>query len=436
MELKTLNPGDKVELRTSERTWTGLVLESYDSEIILLKLDSGYNIGIREREVLDVKVLQKFVEKEKKKVEVLKNKKLPNVAMIITGGTISSRLDPKTGGVISTDEEEILNIAPELKEICNISRIEKPFMKFSENMAPRDWKKLAEVIEPILNEEDIKGIIITHGTDTLHYTSAALSFFIGKPNKPIALTYSQRSIDRGSTDASLNLVCAAKFAVSDIAEICLVGHKNLDDEICIAMPGTKVRKMHSSRRDTFKVINSEPFAEISKKEFPTGDDLGRGLKILRGFNARSDRKVKADIKFESKVAVVKVFPGSDPHVLDFYANKGYKGIILEMTGLGQVPTSDGEHNWLPTIKKNIEKGITICGVAQTIYGTLNPNVYSSARELEKTGIIFLKDMLSETALVKLGWVLGHSSWVKEKKIKEKMLENISGEFNDRLEFGF
>lgn len=426
MELKTLNPGDKVELRTSERIWVGLVLESYDSEIILLKLESGYNIGIREREVLDVKVLQKFVEREKKKVEVVKNKKLPNVAMIITGGTISSRLDPKTGGVISTDEEEILNIAPELKEICNISRIEKPFMKFSENMSPKDWKKLAEVIEPILNEEDIAGLIITHGTDTLHYTSAALSFFIGKPNKPIALTYSQRSIDRGSTDASLNLICAAKFAVSDIAEICLVGHKNLDDEICIAMPGTKVRKMHSSRRDTFKVINSEPFAEISKKEF----------RILRGFNARSDRKIKADIKFDSKVAVVKIFPGSDPHVLDFYANEGYKGIILELTGLGQAPTSDAEHNWLPTIKKTVEKGVVVCGVAQTIFGTINPHVYSSARELEKTGIIFLKDMLSETALVKLGWVLGHSSWVKEKKVSEKMLENISGEFNDRLEFGF
>jgi glutamyl-tRNA(Gln) amidotransferase subunit D len=428
MEQKILNPGDKVELRTSERTWIGTVLESYDSEIILLKLDSGYNIGIREREILDVKVLQKFVEHEKKKAEVLKNKKLPNVAMIITGGTISARLDPKTGGVISTDEEEILNIAPEIKEICNISRVEKPFMKWSENMSFKDWKAIAETCESLLNDETISGVIISHGTDFLHYTCAALSFFIGKPNKPIALTYSQRSIDRGSTDASLNLICAAKYAVSDIAEVALVGHKDLNDEVCLAMPGTKVRKLHTSRRDAFKIINSGPFVEISKKEF----------KILRGFNARDNkRKVKVDTKYSPSIVSIKVLPGQDPKVLEFFAKEGYKGIILEIAGIGQVPGKDAsEHNWLPTIKKLVDDGVIICGTAQTINGRLDGNVYDNGRELQKTGLIFLDDMLSETAFVKLGWVLGHSSWVKEKKVKEKMLENFSGEFNDRIEFGF
>lgn len=424
MKEKTINVGEKVSLRTASRTWEGNVLESYDSEIILLKLESGYNIGLRESEVLDVKVLEKAKQTEKKKPEIELNKKLPNIAMVITGGTISSRLDPKSGAVISTDEEEILNIAPEIKNICNISRVEKPFMKWSENMCYKDWKKLAETCEALLNDEKISGIIITHGTDFLHYSAEALSFMLGKLNKPVALTYSQRSIDRGSTDAALNILCAAKYAVSDVAEVALIGHKNLDDEVCLAMPGTKVRKMHTSRRDAFQIVNSEAFVEISKDEF----------KILRAFNARDNsRKIKAELKFEPKIASVKIYPGQDPNILEFLAGEGYKGIILELTGLGHVPAQDAEHNWLPTIKRLTEKGIYICGTAQTINGRLNPNVYSAGRDLQKTGLIFLEDMLSETAFVKLGFVLGHTSWVKEKKIAEKMLENLSGEFNDRIE---
>lgn len=423
VEIKEINVGDKVSLRTSDKTWEGSVLESYDSETILLKLNSGYNIGIKEKEILDMKILEHAKLSETKIIHTQKNPKLPNVAMIITGGTISSRLDPKTGGVIYTDAEEILNIAPEIQEICNITRIEKPFMKWSENMCYKDWKKIAETTENLLNDDSISGIIISHGTDFLHYTSSALSFFLGKLNKPVALTYSQRSIDRGSTDAALNLICAAKFAISDIAEVAIVGHKDLNDEYCLAMPGTKVRKMHTSRRNAFKIINSEPFAEISKKEF----------KILKEFNARDNKKrIQTDTKFEHRIALIHITPGQDPNILEWYAHMGYKGIILELSGLGHVPSQQAENNWLPTIKRLIENGITICGTPQTIYGRLNPNVYSAGRDLQKTGLIFLEDMLPETAFVKLGWVLGHPSWVRDKKVEQKMLENFSGEFNDKL----
>ncbi|MEI7718705.1 MAG: Glu-tRNA(Gln) amidotransferase subunit GatD [archaeon] len=424
---KTLNVGDTVELRTAEKTWTGRVLESYDSETILLKLESGYNIGIKERDILETKVIEKSKDKSNKIIQVERNSSLPNVAMIITGGTISSRLDPKSGAVISTDAEEILNIAPEVKEICNITRVEKPFMKFSENMGPKDWKKLAETTENLLNDESIVGVIITHGTDTLHFTASALSFMLGKLNKPVALTYSQRSIDRGSTDAHLNIICAVKYAISDIAEVSIVGHKDLNDESCLAMPGTKVRKMHTSRRDTFQVINSEAFAEISKKDF----------KILRNFNARDNTKrIQIDNKFEQRIALVKITPGQDPNILEWYNQMGYKGIVLELFGLGQCPAQDAEHNWLPTIKRLTDKGMIICGAAQTISGRLNLNVYTTGRDLQKTNIIALGDMLSETAFVKLGWVLGHSSWVRDGKIAQKMLENFAGEFNDKIGFDF
>jgi len=407
MKTKTFNPGDRVKIKTKSKSWEGHALQSHDPEIILLKLKSGYNIGIRENEILDAKVIEKSTETPKHRNTETPNSKLPTIALIITGGTISSRLDPKSGAVISTDAEEILNIAPDIKEICNI-KIESPFMKWSENMSFLDWKKLAEVCETHLNNPEIDGIIITHGTDFLHYTSAALSFFLKDLNKPVALTYSQRSIDRASTDAALNLICAAKYATSDIAEVAIIGHENTNDKSCLAMPGDKVRKMHTSRRDAFKIINGEPIARISKEK----------LEILKTFNARNDNKVKLDIKFSDKVASIKITPGQDPNILEYYQQQGYKGIILEVSGLGQVPSQDAKFNWLPKIKKAIQNKMIICATAQTIFGTLNPNVYSAGRDLQKTGIIFLEDMTSETALVKLGWVLGHKSW----NPKEKMLK--------------
>ncbi|MGC9309349.1 MAG: Glu-tRNA(Gln) amidotransferase subunit GatD [Candidatus Nanoarchaeia archaeon] len=416
MKEKNLNPGDYVKLQTKEREWQGIILESYKPSIILLKLDSGYNIGIREESILNLKIIKKTSKQENQKPKIKQNKQLPNIAMIITGGTISSRLDPKTGGVISTDAEEILKIAPEISKICNITKIEKPFMKMSENMSFKDWKKLASLCKTLLDKEDIDGIILTHGTDFLHYTSAALSYYL-TPNKPIALTYSQRSIDRGSTDAHLNLICAAKYACSDIAEIAIIGHKNLNDNKCLAMPGTKTRKMHTSRRDTFKVINSQPIAEISKQ----------GFKILQEFNARSSKKTKINAKYTDKVALIKIYPGQAPDILEWYAKQGYKGLVLELTGLGHTPGKGAMKNWIPVIKRLIKSGIIIVGAPQTLYGRLNPNVYSNGRELQKTGLIFLEDMLPETAFIKLSWILAHK-WPAE-----KMLKPIARDISNKLE---
>ncbi len=426
MKVKEFDVGDFVEFNTKERSWTGFVLESYDSEIILLKLNTGYNIGIREGDIISAKLINKVEKINKEKFKAVNNKNLKNVVVIITGGTISSRLDPKTGGVLFTGAEEILNIAPELKEVCNVSKVVRPFMKWSEDMSSVDWKVLAEICEKELNSDKVDGIIITHGTDFLHYTASALSFFIKDLNKPVALTCSQRSIDRASTDAALNLVCAARFAVSDVAEVALIAHENLHDKNCLAMPGTKVRKMHTSRRDAFKVINDSAFARIGSDSF----------EILREFNMRDDsKKAKIDAKFNDKVAVVKVTPGQDPEVLDYYKSKGYKGIILEVAGIGQVPGKSGRYNWLPKIKKLVDDGMSIFAVAQTINGRLNSNVYSKGRDLANAGVVYLGDMLSESAFVKLGWILGHKAWYYDsEKIREKMLFNVCGEFNAKIGF--
>jgi glutamyl-tRNA(Gln) amidotransferase subunit D len=421
-------PGDYVEIFLMKNSYEGTLLEVPASEkgIILLKLKSGYNIGLNRKDILEIKVLKKYHEKAEEKIEIKKDREKPNIALIITGGTIASKLDPKTGGVDPlTKPEDFFKFYPEIFEHVNVVKVEIPFMKASEDMDPSDWQKIARTAEKLLNDGNIKGIIVAHGTDTLHYTSAALSFFLRNLGKPVVLTYSQRSIDRASSDASLNLQCAALAAISDIAEVMLVGHGTSNDDFCYAMPGTKVRKLHSSRRDAFKTVNAEPFAKV----FP---DI---IHKISDYKIRDNSKVRLDAKIEEKVALIKVYPGQDPDILDYYLKNKYKGIIIEATGLGHVPARGSRKPWIPKIKNLINKGVIVGITTQCIYGQVNPYVYSNLRSLSETGAIYLKDMLSETALVKLSWVLGHEEWRKSKeKVKEKMLENFSHEINKRLEY--
>ncbi|MFA5072029.1 MAG: Glu-tRNA(Gln) amidotransferase subunit GatD [Candidatus Pacearchaeota archaeon] len=426
MEKTTAKSGDYVEIHLTHLIYEGILLESAENEkdVVLLKLDSGYNIGFHKKDISKIVLMKKARDRESEKVEIKKDSEKPTIALVITGGTIASILNPKTGGVHALQKpEDFFKFYPELFKKANVV-VENPFMKMSEDMDPKDWQKIARVVVDLLNDSNIKGVIITHGTDTLHYTSSALSFFIRDLNKPVVLTYSQRSIDRASSDADLNLQCAAVVAISDMAEVSLVGHASSNDDFCYAMPGTKVRKLHTSRRDAFKVVNAKPFAKI----FP--DKIER----ISEWKIKNKNKAKLDAKFEEKVALVKIYPGQNPDILDYYSKNKYKGIVLELTGLGQAPTRKSRNSWTQKLKEIQKKGIVVCAVSQCIFGRVDPLVYSNGREILETGVIYLEDMLAETAYVKLGWVLGHEDWAKNKKIvKEKMLENFSNEINYRLE---
>ncbi|MCX8159154.1 MAG: Glu-tRNA(Gln) amidotransferase subunit GatD [Candidatus Pacearchaeota archaeon] len=412
------NKGDYVRLRLALEEIDGQVLESPESDIVLLKLKSGYNIGIKKENILGARVLRKYNEEKAKFLKREERKELPSIGLIITGGTIASKASQATGGVKPiTDVDEFLNYYPELLKIVNIKKLEIPFMVFSENMTSEHWIKIAECAEKMLNDDNIKGIIITHGTDTLGYSAAALSFFLRNLNKPVVLTYAQRSIDRASSDASLNLQCAARMAISDCAEVVLVGHANVNDNFCYAIRGTRARKLHSSRRDAFKSVNEKPIAKVWKDK----------IEFISQYK-RSDenRKVELDLAYSDKVALLKFYPGQDSSILDYYALK-YKGLVIEGFGLGQINES-----WIPKLKKHIKNGLVICMTSQTIFGEVNPYVYSSAREIERAGVIYLGNMLAETAFVKLGWVLGHYGW--KMRVREKMLENFAGEISERIEF--
>jgi glutamyl-tRNA(Gln) amidotransferase subunit D len=415
--------GEYVRMNLAKRQIEGVLLESYDSDVYLIKLKSGYNIGIPKENVYGSEVLKK-VSEESKKFEIPKHKKgLKNIGLVVTGGTIASKLDAKTGGVTPlTDVGEFSKFYPELFERVNVLKVDVPFMKASENMDSDDWRAIAESVGKMLKDEKIDGIVVTHGTDFLHYTSAALSFMLGKVNKPVVLTYSQRSIDRGSSDARLNLECSAHFAVSNCAEVVLVGHASTNDDFCFALRGTKVRKMHTSRRDAFKPVNVLPIAKV----WPTK------IEFISDYRIRSGKFSEGDFSFSDKIALVKFYPGQSVEVLEWYKQKGFYGVVVEAAGLGHLATSGAKYSWISSLKKLTKDGFVVCAAAQTLYGRLHPKVYSAGRELEKAGVIFLGDMLPETAFVKLGWVLGHRHWRSAEKVREKMLENFVGEFNERL----
>ncbi len=405
-------PGDSVRLRLAKEELDGIALESHDNSIVLLKLNSGYNVGIQKENILAGRILKKSNE-EKKEYPPFEKKNLPKVGLIITGGTIASKMNAKTGGVAPlTDINELANFYPEMLNIANIKKIEMPFLIASESMSSEHWIAIAECTKKLLDDEEIKGVIITHGTDTLHYTSAALSFFLTNLNKPVILTYSQKSIDRASSDANLNLQCSAKFALSDCAEIVIVGHASSNDDFCVALRGTKVRKLHTSRRDAFKSVNENPIAKIWPEK----------IEFLEKCKTRNNNKPELDASFTDKVALIKFYPGQDPSILDYHALK-YKGIIIEAGGLGQLPASDSKNSWIPKIKKHIKEGLVVCITSQSIFGRVDPYVYSNARELLDAGGIFVEDMLSVTGVVKVGLVVGHFGL--NAQVNVKMVENMA-----------
>lgn len=420
---KTIEWGDRVKVLRAKENFEGVYLPSPEKGNFLLKLNNGYNIGFNKKEILSIKLIEKKKEINEP-FEIIEDGFKPTIGVVMLGGTISAKLNPGKGGVDWIDTpEELFKTYPAVFENVNV-RVESPFMKGSENMDFLDWQKVAKTVCKFLNDKNISGVIVTQGTDTLHYTASALSFFLRNLNKPVVITYSQRSIDRASSDANLNLLCSVLVAKSNVAEILTVGHADCEDKFCYGLIGTKVRKLHSSRRDAFRPVNIEPLIKISKNEF----------EVYGGYNQKDEKKiVKLDNVFDEKVAIIKFYPGQDPNVLDYYVQNGYKGLVIEFLGIGNIAVSGSNKPWTKKLKELINLGITICATAQTINGRLQPLVYVTGRELADSGIIFLEDMLTETAFVKLGWVLGHKDWIKSKEtIKEKMLFNFSREFNNKL----
>jgi len=413
---------DRIEVKTSDGfVFQGILMPKPELSapyIIVLKLDNGYNIGVAIDSSTEIHLIEKgkLSQPTPPKASLKIREDLPIVSILGTGGTIASRVDYKTGAVYPAfTVEDLYSLVPELSEISRL-RMELLFNIFSEDMTPAYWKVIAEKVAKHI-EEGVDGVVIAHGTDTMGYTAAALSFALRNLPVPVVLVGAQRSSDRPSSDAALNLIGAVSVAAkAPFAEVVVVMHGETSDSFCLAHRGTKVRKCHTSRRDAFRSINAKPLAKI----------IGDTIKMLTNDYLPRDKKreLKVMSDFDEKVALVKTFPGMTPDLIDTLIDKGYHGIVIEGTGLGHAPRSI-----LSSIKRAIDEGIAVVMTSQCIWGRINMNVYRRGVELLKMGVIPGEDMLPETALVKLMWVLAQTRDLKE--VRRLMLTNIAGELNPR-----
>jgi len=412
--------GDLVSVKTENTEYTGIVMPSLDEDILVIKMKNGYNVGISKRRIVSIKKIEggETPKYTKPEIALEKRENLKNISILSTGGTVASRVDYNTGAVhpAFTAEDLILTF-PELLEIGNISG--RPLMNIlSENILPLHWKRIAEEIKREV-ESGAEGIVITHGTDTMHYTSAALSFMV-ETNIPIVLVGAQRSSDRPSSDASLNLISAVMAATEPIKGVYVVMHGESGDTFTYLHEGVKVRKYHTSRRDAFRSVNTIPLAKI----YPTL----RKIEYLKDVERveGEDPKVEINTNLEERVALVKVYPGIDGEIINYYVDRGYKGILLEGTGLGHAPETIFDN-----IKYAVDRGVLVAMASQCINGRVNMNVYSNGRKLLRLGVIPCEDVLPEVALVKMMYLLGNYPLEEAKRLLTK---NLKGEITPSTRF--
>jgi glutamyl-tRNA(Gln) amidotransferase subunit D len=433
--------GDSVMIETNNARHFGILIPRYeyaDANHLVLKLKSGYNIGIK---IGKIKSIKKITEKLDPNIKPDTNYKykdyfshkntdqnfsqsqLPNLSLLSTGGTISSKIDYRTGGVMAAlTAKELNDSIPELTRIANIDP-EVVLSEYSENIKPEHWSLIARKVANNILSGKYDGIIVSHGTDTMHYTSAALSFALQNLPIPVVLVGAQRSSDRPSSDASLNLIGACTFATrSKFSGVFVAMHYSISDEVIACHIGTRVRKNHTSRRDAFQSIDVYPFSLIKKDQI----EISRQYTDLK-FQERNKNLESMVVRpnFENKVSLLKFYPGFDCRMIDYCVELGHKVIILEGTGLGHI-----NKECFSRIKNAVNKGIVIFMTSQCIWGRTALTVYDTGRDLLNLGVIPLSNMTSETALVKAMWCLGN--FTDEKEVIKTMTNNIANEFTNRI----
>ena len=415
LKANQISVGDSVKI-LADITYSGIIMPRYehsDDKHIVLKLNSGYNIGLEIAKIEKIEKNQstkKIIEKDEK---IEKIAGLPKILLLSTGGTIASKIDYRTGAVTPVlTAEELNSSVPELAKIANIDA-QVLFSEYSENIMPEHWLQIAEKINEY-SKSDYTGIIIAHGTDTMHYTSSFLSFALAGFPIPIVLVGSQRSSDRASSDAALNLISATKFITeSKTKGVYIVMHQDENDETVACHFGTRVRKNHTSKRGAFQTIGDDPAFIIAENQIQKN--------ITEDFFKVNEFQPK--IYLDTKVALVKYHPGYDPNLLDKIIEMGFRGVIFEGTGLGHIGKIMYE-----SVKKANEKGVFLGMTSQCIDGRVGMTVYESGRDLLDLGIVPLENMIPEVALVKVMWAMGNSQ--NRDEVKKIMLENIASELSE------
>jgi glutamyl-tRNA(Gln) amidotransferase subunit D len=424
-----ISVGDSIKITTEDGEMTGLLMPRYESaseEYIVIKLNSGYNTGIHVGKIKAIAKLQKVTATVTAAYDitpaVIAKQNLPKVALISTGGTIASKIDYRTGGVhAALSADELYASVPELANHASIDP-EVLMSEYSENLKPDHWTLIADKVAEKIKTDKYRGIVVSHGTDTMHYTAAALSFALQNLPVPVVLVGAQRSSDRPSSDAALNLLGATIFAIfaeeSKYPGVFVAMHGGTSDDIIACHVGTRVRKNHTSRRDAFESIDMTPVAIVRNNEIEMQrKDQNRLGEIF------SDKPFRVKTKFDNRVMLLKYYPGFDPTLIEHAINSGYRAIVLEGTGLGHVGKE-----CFPALKKAVGAGLMVCMTSQCIWGRVGMTVYDTGRDLLAIGVIPLSDMISETATVKAMWALANSKDVED--AKKIMQENLANEISD------
>ena len=412
---KDVSIGDSIKI-ISDLTYEGILMPRYETSEdshIVLKLKSGYNIGIDITEIKDIEKISSPKQVTGKKSVKENDSSLPKILLLSTGGTIASKVDYRTGAVTPALTASDLNDAvPEIASIANIDA-EVLFSEYSENLQPEHWVETAKKIQSVANS-DYKGVIVAHGTDTMHYSSAFLSFALSGLKIPVVFVGSQRSSDRPSSDAALNLIAATRFIIkTDAKGVYVVMHNNESDDTISCHFGTRVRKNHTSKRSAFETVGNDPAFLIFNEKIIKNST--HEFFVNKSFNPR--------LGIDTKVALVKYHPGYEPKQIDALINLGFKAIIFEGTGLGHVGKT-----MYDAVKKANEDGLFLGMTSQCIDGRVRMTVYESGRDLLELGITPLENMIPEVALVKTMWALGNSE--NSDDLKKLLLENIASEFSE------
>ena len=415
LQQKDVDVGDSIKV-VSDLTYEGILMPRYETSEdshIVLKLKSGYNIGIELTEITNIEKISSPKQIVEEKSVQKTDSSLPKILLLSTGGTIASKVDYRTGAVTPALTASDLNDAvPEIANIANIDA-EVLFSEYSENLQPEHWVETAKKIESVANS-DYKGIIIAHGTDTMHYSSTFLSFALSGLKIPVVFVGSQRSSDRPSSDAALNLIAATRLiAETDAKGVYIVMHHNESDDTISCHLGTRVRKNHTSKRSAFETVGNDPAFLILNE------------KIIKNSTSEffTEQSFNPRLEIDTRVALVKYHPGYEPKQIDALIDLGFKAIIFEGTGLGHVGKT-----MYDAVKKANQHGLFLGMTSQCIDGRVKMTVYESGRDLLEMGIIPLENMIPEVALVKTMWALGNSE--DKDEFKKLLLENIASEFSE------
>ncbi len=332
------------------------------------------------------------------------------VCLITTGGTISSVYDSETRALRpGLSVEELIERLP--KGMGNIEVIQRELYQLdSANAQPHHWQTLASTIKEVSEEiQDLTGIVVTHGTDTMTYSAAAVSFMVQDFGKPIVFTGSQIPATVPWSDGPRNLLDAIRVAAfGDLGETCIV----FNGEVHRA---TRAKKVRANSYDAFDSMDPSPIGL-----------LARDIVLYEGRKKRDHTCIpRFDTRLDDRVFLLKVFPGMPPQTLARIVDMGFHGIIVEGYGSGNIPTN--ENALTGGILQAIDQGCFVVVSSQCAFGQADLSIYEVGRAAMEVGAMSAHDMTSEAALVKLAWVLGHTK--ESDRVKEMMGISYIGEMS-------